>query len=238
MAEVEPEMARSYDKALDIPCVNVLGLPETDSPMTIRELTARIAAADPETRRTWAAYMPPTKPADAMKLEDLIDLDEVDELDEMSEDDKEDLAASVLASLEHEAFRALNEQVDRAGKKRKHPISATSWFTLNAEELRWTAELKEAVRETTSPPEVQAFTTTMSDFEFAQFAIVAKGDVLTAIERMANVAKLKLTYRPENAVRQDPPSTTTLRLGFILCQVPAKPWTESFPLDLLIDGLR
>ena len=54
MAEPEPQVdidkstevaqhTREMCNALDIPCVNVLGLPDTESPMTIRDLTQRLA---------------------------------------------------------------------------------------------------------------------------------------------------------------------------------------------------
>ena len=69
-----------------------------------------------------------------MKVEELVDLDAVDEVEEMDEGDKEELAAQVLASLEEVAFRAVNEHVGSGGKKRKRPITATSWCTLSEEE--------------------------------------------------------------------------------------------------------
>ena len=179
--------------ALDIPCVTVLGLPDSESPMTIRDLTQRLAS-NPAGRREWTVYMPPTKPRDALKVEELVDLDAVDEVEEMTESDKEELAAQVLASLEEVAFRAVNEQVGSGGKKRKHPITATSWCTLSAEESRWTAELKASV-EAIPDPETRALASAMSDFEYAQYAIVSKGATEKAVERMTNIAKLKAKYK-------------------------------------------
>lgn len=179
--------------ALDIPCVTVLGLPDSESPMTIRDLTQRLAA-NPAGRGAWTVYMPPTKPRDALKVEELVDLDAVDEVEEMDENDKEELAAQVLASLEEVAFRAVNEHVGSGGKKRKHPITATSWCTLSEEESRWTAELKASV-EAIVEPETRALASAMSDFEYAQYAIVSKGATEKAIERMTNIAKLKAKYK-------------------------------------------
>ena len=198
-AEVTTTVAAS-SKALDVPCVNVLGLPDSESPMTIRNLTERLAA-NPDTRGTWTVYMPPTKPEDALKVDDLVDLEAVDEMDEMDEDDKEELAIQVLTSLEEVAFKSVNEQVGSSGKKRKHPITATSWCTLSDEETRWTAELKAAVADGGTPAEVKALSSGMSDFEYAQYAIISKGDTANALMRMANIAKLRAEYRPEEAVR-------------------------------------
>ncbi len=204
MAELEPqpdvdqstEVAQLHThecNALDIPCVNVLGLPDTESPMTIRDLTQRLAT-NPDAREMWTVYMHPTKPKDALRVEELVDLDAVDEIEEMDEDDKEELAAQVLASLEEVAFRAVNEQVGSEGKKRKYPITATSWCTLSEEESRWTADLKTAV-EASLDPEVKALASTLSDFEYAQYSIVSKGMIEKGVERIANVAKLKAKYK-------------------------------------------
>jgi hypothetical protein len=62
--------------ALDTPCVNVVGLPEENSPMSVHQLTQKLAT-NAATRESWRVYMPPTKPADAMKVDDLVDLDAV-----------------------------------------------------------------------------------------------------------------------------------------------------------------
>lgn len=199
-AEVTAAAVAASSKVLDVPCVNVLGLPASESPMTIRDLTERLAA-NPDTRGTWTVYMPPTKPEDALKVDDLVDLEAVDEMDEMDEDDKEELAIQVLTSLEEVAFKSVNEQVGSSGKKRKHPITATSWCTLSEEEARWTAELKAAVADGGTPAEVKALSSGMSDFEYAQYAIISKGDTANALMRMANIAKLRAEYRPEEAVR-------------------------------------
>ena len=77
--EPEPQVDASVEMsntALDTPCVNVIGLPEEDSPMSIRQLTQKLAT-NAATRESWTVYMPPTKPADAMKVDDLVDLDAV-----------------------------------------------------------------------------------------------------------------------------------------------------------------
>lgn len=199
MSEPEPQSGTDQstevecNTALDIPCVNVLGLPDTESPMTIRDLTQRLAT-NPDARETWTVYMHPTKPKDALRVEELVDLDAVDEIEEMDEDDKEELATQVLASLEEAAFKAVNEQVGSARKKRKHPITAISWCTLSKEESRWTTELKAAV-EAISEPEVRALASTLSDFEYAQYSIVSKGVTEKGVERIANMAKLKAKYK-------------------------------------------
>ena len=196
MGEPAAELGESTEvatHALDIPCVHVIGLPETESPMTIRDLTERLAA-NRDTRDAWTVYMPPTKPHNALRVDDLVDLDAVDEIEEMDEDDQEELAAQVLASLEEVALKAVNEQVGRDGKKRKHPITATSWFTLSEVETRWTTELKAAVA-ASGDTEVKAFSSSMCDFDYAQYAIVAKGVTERAIQRIANRAKLKAQYK-------------------------------------------
>jgi hypothetical protein len=69
-----------------------------------------------------------------------------------------------------------HDQVGTSAKKRKHAITATSWCTLTADETRWAVELKAAVAAAGTAAEVKEFGSTFSDLDFAQYAIVAKGD--------------------------------------------------------------